>query len=82
MVGRRTLAGVAVILASLLAGVAKAQMRGDVNDDGVLDASDLDLCTFGIPDFPAHRCDFNDDGMLTFEDRLVWIHELKGTWLG
>jgi hypothetical protein len=68
--------------ALLTTSVASAQICGDINDDGVLDELDLDLCTINTPEFPWWVCDFNDDGMLTFEDRLVWIHELKGTWLG
>ena len=82
MAGKRTLAGLAVILMALLANVASAQIRGDINDNGVLDASDLGLCVVNTPEFPWWVCDFNDDGMITFEDRLVWIHELRGTWIG
>ena len=62
-----------------LEGVTRADLWGDYNENGVLDAGDLDLhgqCD-GRPDH-----DLNGDGPVNYDDRLMWVHELKGTWIG
>ncbi len=64
----------------LLEGVAGADLRGDLNDDGVLDALDLDLCANGLISPPA--CDLNDDGKVDVEDHRTWVKDLKHTWYG
>ena len=72
----------ALAVAVSVESVSRAQIPGDFDGNGVLDAVDLDLFAIAIVDGPCWACDLNDDGMITFEDRLMWVHELKNTWIG
>jgi hypothetical protein len=56
---------------------------GDYNANGTLDTGDLDLQAVQIaaqPGDPAY--DLNNDGVVDFQDRETWVHELKNTWIG
>ena len=57
---------------------------GDYNGDSVVDAADADLQSAAMkdpnPDLGTY--DENDDGMVDFEDRKIWVHEHRGTWVG
>ena len=58
---------------------------GDYNKNGTLDAGDLDLQAAQMvlnPVPPPQGYDLNNDGMVNFGDRLVWLHDLKKTWVG
>ncbi|MCA9212942.1 MAG: hypothetical protein KDB27_07755 [Planctomycetales bacterium] len=58
-------------------------LLGDVNGNGVFDASDIDLFTRGIvEDEPLSLFDFNLDGNFGDKDRVHWVHELANTWIG
>lgn len=54
---------------------------GDFNEDGILDAVDLDLQAAA---FGGNNADFdlNSDNKVNFADRLVWVNDLKNTWIG
>ena len=60
-----------------------AGLVGDYDQNGQLDSADLDLqaaaMTSGTnpPEF-----DLNGDGVVNFDDRVMWVSELKGTWIG
>ena len=56
---------------------------GDYNQDGELDAGDLDLQAIAIAggEHPK-EFDLNDDDLVNFDDRLMWVDELKNTWMG
>ncbi len=61
-----------------------ASLPGDYNGNGELDVEDLDLQGAAIlsgtdpPEF-----DLNGDGVVDYNgDRLMWLHELKVTWVG
>ena len=58
-------------------------LLGDYNANGALDAGDLDeqaKVISGQPGGPDY--DLNNDGKVDFDDRLVWLHDLKKTWVG
>ena len=55
--------------------------RGDYNSDGMLDSTDLDLQAQAIIDQDL-ALDENNDGVVDFADRAIWVNDLKGTWLG
>ena len=56
-------------------------LLGDFNLDGQLDAADLDLMAARLdPNDPTF--DLNDDGLVDFADRSVWVHDLKNTYIG
>jgi hypothetical protein len=69
------------VAAVLLQAVAWGQIPGDLNGDGVLDASDIDLLVLVIDPVPVWF-DLNQDGVVDFGDRQFWVHELKTTWIG
>ncbi len=56
---------------------------GDYNSNGELDVEDLDLQAAAIaggqdpPEF-----DLTADGVVNEDDRVFWLHDLKGTWVG
>lgn len=54
---------------------------GDFNENGELDAEDLDLQAMA---FGTNQLDFdlNEDNKVDFDDRLVWVNDLKNTWIG
>ena len=58
-------------------------LQADYNENGQLDAADLDLQAVAITEgnHPP-TFDLNNDQLVTFEDRLVWVNDLKQTWIG
>ena len=58
-------------------------LTGDYNNNGELDVEDLDLQATAIaggldpPEF-----DLTGDGVVDEGDRVFWLHDLKGTWVG
>jgi hypothetical protein len=81
--------GCGVIPAPESSQEALGSVRGDMNDDGVVDQADLDLATaaFGLtednPDFlPA--ADFNEDGVIGLDDlqTLVGVLNAQGNTPG
>ena len=52
-------------------------IRGDFNNDGVLDAADIDLLRGNDPSF-----DLTGDGLVNRDDREYWVHELADTYSG
>ena len=62
---------------------ALPKQAGDVNRDGTLDAGDIDELTSAIAAGSERAIyDLNADGMVNEGDRLVWIHDLRMTWMG
>ena len=57
-------------------------LPGDFDRDGKLDETDVTLLTLATQEGTDLSYDLNDDGMLDFEDRRVWVEELKYTWFG
>ena len=63
--------------------VGSAPITGDYNNNGQLDAGDLDLQAEAIAGGlhpPAY--DLTGDDLVTFADREFWVNELKNTWIG
>ena len=58
-------------------------LPGDFNNNGDLDNNDLDLLAeqqqTPTPDLSF---DLNDDGLVNFDDRQVWVDDLTNTWIG
>ena len=57
-------------------------LPGDYNGNGELDAGDLDLQALAIRDGGGPEFDLNNDGQIDFNDRLVWVNDLKDSWIG
>ena len=60
-------------------------VKGDHNNNGSLDAGDLDLQAAQMvlnPVTPPAGFDLNTDNQVNYDDRLVWLHDLKKTWVG
>ena len=60
-------------------------VAGDHNANGTLDAGDLDLQAAQMvlnPATPPAGYDLNGDNKVNYNDRLVWLHDLKKTWVG
>jgi hypothetical protein len=56
---------------------------GDYNNNGLLDAGDLDQQAQAIAGQQhPQEFDLNNDGLVNFTDREMWIDELKNTWIG
>ena len=58
-------------------------VRGDYDGDGLLTAADLDLqASVGIATQDL-TYDLNEDGVVDFDgDRIEWLHDLKGVYVG
>ena len=58
-------------------------LEGDYNQDGDLNAADLDLLAAAMAS-GAHPANFDltSDGLVNYDDRLKWVKELKGTSIG
>ena len=70
-------------MARVLEFFASATTRGDLNDDGQLDCSDMAiLSAFVQIGVYAAQYDMNQDGTLSHSDILYWVTELKGTLVG
>ncbi|MCA9147913.1 MAG: hypothetical protein KDA92_01375 [Planctomycetales bacterium] len=60
-----------------------SSIPGDFNNDGSLDATDIDLLTSAIlAGKTASRFDVNEDGTVSSLDRTFWVNEIKATYLG
>lgn len=58
-------------------------LLGDFNENGELDTADLDLQAIAMAgDDHPQEFDLNDDDLVNFDDRLVWVNDLKHTWIG
>ncbi len=59
---------------------------GDYNGDGVLDAADADLQSAEMKKPEADQdlatFDHNDDKVVNVDDRLIWVKDLRKTWVG
>ena len=56
-------------------------LPGDFNNDGILDAVDIDLLTGAVGGGDL-GFDVNSDGAVTTDDRDYWVVELRQTWFG
>ena len=54
---------------------------GDFNFDGIVDAADIDLLTVGMISNDA-AFDLDGDRDADFDDRLVLVKDIIGTWIG
>ena len=63
--------------------VLSSGLAGDFNNDGVLDAADINLLTAEV-NAGTNRADFdlNQDNLVSADDRLIWINELRKTYVG
>ncbi len=54
---------------------------GDYNQNGELDAEDLDLqaAAIAVNDL---QYDLNDDSTVDLDDRILWVRDLANTWMG
>ena len=60
-----------------------AEWPGDFNNDGVLDAADIDALTAEIlAGGMGAAFDVNQDGAVDGADRIYWVDDLKKTYLG
>jgi hypothetical protein len=58
-------------------------MPGDYNENGELDANDLDLqADVIVSELHPAEFDLTGDNLVDFNDRLAWVNDLKGTWIG
>jgi hypothetical protein len=58
-------------------------LKGDYNNNGELDAGDLDMQAEQIVEDPGDPAfDLNGDNVVDFKDRQVWINDLAVTWMG
>ena len=57
---------------------------GDYNGDGVVDAADADAQALAMktPMENLDTYDENGDGVIDGEDRLIWVQDHAGTWVG
>ena len=59
-------------------------LPGDYDMNGVVDAADIDLQAGAMkaPDPDLEKFDENGDGAVDEADRLIWVKEHAGTWVG
>ncbi|MCA9216315.1 MAG: hypothetical protein KDB27_24775 [Planctomycetales bacterium] len=57
-------------------------VEGDFDNDGDLDAIDIDLLSGAIRDGGGPSFDLTGDGTLDRQDRVRWVEELKNTYFG
>jgi hypothetical protein len=58
-------------------------LQGDYNGNGSLDAGDLDMQAQAIAGgLNPKEYDLNNDDLVNFADREVWVNDLKNTWIG
>jgi hypothetical protein len=56
---------------------------GDYDGDQLLTANDLDLQAIAIEGKQnPQEYDLNGDTVVDYDDRLVWVNDLKNTWIG
>ncbi len=71
------------IKAHYQAGLGNLTLPGDYNGNGQLDAGDLDLQAAAITGGQNPKAfDLNNDNVVNFGDREMWLHDLKKTWVG
>lgn len=56
-------------------------LTGDFNNDGTLDAADIDLLTDALGGNDS-VFDLNSDGTVTDADRTIWVVDVRRTWFG
>ena len=67
----------------LVAFAMPGGLLGDFDNNGILDASDIDILTdAAFQGLQDPRFDVNDDGVVDGNDRLTWINELARTYIG
>ena len=65
------------------ASISSATSSGDLDGDGTLSASDIDVLTSAIIDGSVDsQFDLNDDQIVDLVDHSHWVKELKNTWIG
>jgi len=58
-------------------------LLGDFNDNGILDAEDIDILSTAIRNgLTDSLFDVNSDGDVDNQDREHWVKELRNTWFG
>ncbi|MCA9168313.1 MAG: hypothetical protein KDB23_11615, partial [Planctomycetales bacterium] len=64
-------------------GAVAPSSPGDYNGDGAVDAADVDLLGAAMRSgaFDA-KFDETGDGVVNFDDRIAWVKDIKGTWMG
>ena len=63
--------------------VTAAALLGDFDQDGSLDADDIDQLSLQLRTTPDNRSfDLNNDATLSQADREVWVHDLANTYFG
>ena len=56
---------------------------GDLNHDGTLDVTDIDLLTATILGGEMNlKFDLDKNGTVDGADRTIWVHDLRRTWFG
>ena len=64
-------------------GHANTGVMGDYNNDGQLNELDLNLQAAAIAGGQhPQEYDLNDDDLVDYKDRELWVNELKNTWIG
>jgi len=58
-----------------------SSLLGDFDNNGLLDAMDIDLLSAAVGGTDV-SFDLNSDGLVTSEDRTVWVEDLSGTFFG
>ena len=63
--------------------VTSAALLGDFDQDGSLDADDMEQLSLQLRTTPDNRSfDLNNDATLSQADREVWVHDLANTYFG
>jgi len=62
-----------------VASISEPGPVGDLNDNGLLDAADIDLIVVDSLDLSL---DLTGDGVVNDDDRSFWVHDLADTWFG
>jgi hypothetical protein len=70
----------------MMANLSVAQILGDYNSSGQLDAGDLDLQALQMnsPNPDLQQYDLNNDGFVNFDDRKLWVEDrnYRYSWIG
>jgi hypothetical protein len=69
---------------ALLVSIGDAVLPGDYNNDGVVDASDIDLQAVAMKDPNPDLATFdeNGDNVVDIKDRQIWVKDHARTWMG
>ena len=63
--------------------ILETTLPGDYNNNGVLDAADIDMLTTAAATNPNDLTyDLNDDQHVDFADVTIWAKDLRKTWIG